>query len=465
MTRPGAAGPLAALAVLAAIAAGWWLLRGGGPPPHPVTIVRPPPVLPRAEEPPALKPPHRAAAAPNAGKTAVSRRVVESDPEDESTPEPPKDRPANPEIWARLRLLEAGTGKPIPADADPAVTLSVHRGWRVDLIPQRVFREEDGRLAVAPQPGAESSLTEAEIASARYEIAAYGYAARGGLAKADLAGEHDIELKPVAPSVVGVLAAGPGVVAGKVKTEIRRADGQPLAPGPRPLRLPRALGPFAIHDLPQGKWRLNAWTFQLGNLTARGSAEFEKAESTVDLGTIEIRGYSSIRARLVAADGTPILVPGLEVSRPGVEVGEVQDVEREVDDEGWTEFHGLEPGEEFIVRSPTFEVEETVRAPAAGDPPLKVELRKDVRLVRCRLRFTVDGKDPAQWGDWLGGPRILDGAWKGDGTLEHDMIPGRYTLAILARPAGADAMRRVDATFTVPDQPAWDATVDLKEER
>ena len=108
--------------------------------------------------------------------------------------------------------------------------MSVHRGWRVDRLPQRVFREEDGRLAVAPQPGAEAPLTEAEIASARYEIAAFGYAARGGFAKTDLAGEHDIELQPVAPSVVGILVAGPGVVAGKVKTEIRRADGQPATP-------------------------------------------------------------------------------------------------------------------------------------------------------------------------------------------------------------------------------------------
>jgi hypothetical protein len=104
-----------------------------------------------------------------------------------------------------------------------------------------------------------------------------------------------------------------------------------------------------------------------------------------------------------------------------------------------------------------------MRTPADGGGDLRVELKWEHSGVRCRIRFTVEGQDPIQWGDLFEGPTLDKGAWKKDGFLEQDMGAGDYLFGFFARPVGKDAPVRVMAKFTVPDQPLWDATIDLKE--
>ncbi len=465
MTGRRAAGLLAALAGAAALLAAWWLLRGEEPAPPAVQGVTPPPPPIRSPEPaPGKGPAKRGAAAPNARTAGAPPRAVSaSEPADEPPPAPAKGLTP----WARLRLVESGTGSPVPADADPAVTLLTSRGGRALRLPQRVFPQEDGTLGVAvyfgeaDRPGAPTFLTDEQAGSARYEVAAYGYAARGGFARKDLEGEREIALDPVAPSAMGILAAGPGLVPGPVRAEIRPADGRPfiLGQGVRVPRLPRALGPFAIYDLPDGSWRLDVRVKQPDRTMAHSSREFEKAGATADLGTLEVAAPVAIRARVVAADGTVIFDREISLERTDSPGNSTQGEPLEA--QGWVEYRGLEPGAEYRVFSFALGVEQTVRAPGAGAPILSVEIRKDVRVVRCRIRFTVDGRDPLEWGDVFRGPFLEDGAWRKDGTLECDMVPGAYEIEVLARPVGADSLQHVYTRFTVPDRPAWDATVDL----
>jgi hypothetical protein len=165
---------------------------------------------------------------------------------------------------------------------------------------------------------------------------------------------------------------------------------------------------------------------------------------------------------VVARDGTGVLDKDLSLRRAGEGPAETAD---DIDDDGWVVFHGLEADTEYRVVSTLDKLEATVRTPAEGGGDLRVELPWENQGVRCRIRFTVDGQDPIQWGDLFEGPTLDKGAWKKDGFLEHDMGAGDYFFGAFARPVGKTEPVRVYAKFTVPDQPLWTATVDMKERK
>ncbi len=180
----------------------------------------------------------------------------------------------------------------------------------------------------------------------------------------------------------------------------------------------------------------------------------------MDLGTLVVRAPATIRVRVIGADGTGLLDQGLRVRKAG-EASAESPPAGEPDAEGWVEFRGLEPDADYEVLCSLEGLAETVHTPPGAGAPLVVELRSEIRGVRCRIRFTVLGEEPLKWGAIFDGPTLDETAWRKDGLLEQEMAPGEYAFGILAQVAGSEKMVRYFARFKVPDQPAWEGKVDL----
>ncbi|HEU4395649.1 MAG TPA: hypothetical protein VFS92_08795, partial [Planctomycetota bacterium] len=236
--------------------------------------------------------------------------------------------------------------------------------------------------------------------------------------------------------------------------------GPPLGPAPDDAPIPPAsFGPFELHELAAGRWRLEARARMPEGVLARATREFEVGAEPADLGEIRVLAPTTLRARVVARDGTAVLDPGLTVAARGDAA-----VAGRPGEDGWTTFAGLDPGATVKVASSLPGLEQEVVLPPDGGDEVRVELLWDEEGVRCRLRFLVDGSAPTRWGDILEGPELDKGAWKRDGFLEHEMAPGDYLFGIQAEPVGKSGMRQVWAKFTVPRQPTWMADVSFSEE-
>ena len=455
---------LAGAAVLAAAAA--WLLSGD-PPPGPRTPGndgtggRPTPRRnggdgPDGEPPSAPGPPVR------------PRPPVFPEDDTPAPRVPPVPKGAKP--WARLRLVDAKTRVPLPSSEGARVTMLVSRGAGRLRIPEPTRRAADGRLevfaAIDERDDVSSFLAPADLAAARFEVRLPGFERVEAASRGDLEGERDVLLERAEPAVRGVLLPPRGAAKGPVRAEIRAADGSrpplPLEVPPGPM--PSAAGPFEIFDLPEGRWRLDAWMGLPNGDLAHAVRVFDRGAGTADLGEIAFVAPVAIRARVVARDGTWVIDRNLSIRRvgeggDGLEVGEP-------DAEGWVKFGGLDPDAEYRVVSSLDGVEEVVHTPSDSSREVRVELRWENQGVRCRLRFTVEGQDPLAWGDIFEGPALEKDAWKRDGFLEHDMAPGEYLFGIWAKPIGKDgSSRRWFAEFTVPDRPLFEATIDMKEGR
>ena len=460
---------LAAAGVL--LAAGAWFLAGEGgrkpavpgtAPPIPAPPVEPPGEGAVPADPPVPAPPPPA---PD-GESDFS---FSSGPWN-LPPLPPRAAP-----WARLRFLDDATGEPVPASARPAVVLVARTDRGTLRLPERLYAGRDGRAAVVSlyppgaRPGENLYFTKEEAEAHRYEVLAFGYAPLADLRRSDLEGERDLRLVPVPPAVRGVLEAGEGLGKGVLRCElVPGGEGPRLqesnffndGPAVRAPALPREFGPFEIPSLAPGPWTLVVRHQQAGGVQARATASFEAGAGTVDLGTLVVRAPATIRVRVIGADGTGLLDQGLRVRKAG-EASAESPPAGEPDAEGWVEFRGLEPDADYEVLCSLEGLAETVHTPPGAGAPLVVELRSEIRGVRCRIRFTVLGEEPLKWGAIFDGPTLDETAWRKDGLLEQEMAPGEYAFGILAQVAGSEKMVRYFARFKVPDQPAWEGKVDL----
>ncbi len=181
----------------------------------------------------------------------------------------------------------------------------------------------------------------------------------------------------------------------------------------------------------------------------------------MELGAVEVRAPVAVLARVVARDGRPVIDRAMSIQKGGEGGGREEG--EEPDGEFWVAFRNLDPDADYRVVSSLEGVEQAVRSPSGGVREMRVELRWDNEGVRCRLRFTVEGSDPVEWGEIAEGPDLEPGAWKKDGFLEHDMAAGDYAFVVLARTAGREGLRRYAATFKVPPVPLWEQTIDLRE--
>jgi hypothetical protein len=370
--------------------------------------------------------------------------------------------------WARLRFLDAKTRTAIPFTRG-RVALIVSGGSARRIVPEPFFVAGDGRVEVFRWEYANGGvlpfgIEKADWEKARVEVRVRGYEPREFASRSDLEGERDVELTPAAPSVTGTLRVAPALEGKRIRLSLEPADPgrDPRNPDVQPWVDGEDAGPFAWYDVPDGKWRFDVWISLKGNDLAHVTRTFEKAGTTVDLGEVAVHPPSYIRARVVSRDGTGVLDQGLTLE--DVKAG-TKEAAVELDESGWTEFRNLEADTDYRVASSLEDdLAETIHTPVAGGGDMKVELRWNNEGVRCRLRFTVDGQDPIQWGDLFEAPVLDKGSWKKDGFLDHDMAAGDYLFGAWARPRGKDKPIRVFAKFTVPSRPLWEATVDMKED-
>ena len=460
---------LAAAGVL--LAAGAWFLAGEGgrkpavpgtAPPIPAPPVEPPGEGAVPADPPVPAPPPPA---PD-GESDFS---FSSGPWN-LPPLPPRAAPR-----ARRPRPPPARGARGRAAAGPAVVLVARTDRGTLRLPERLYGGRAGRAAVVSlyppgaRPGENLYFTKEEAEAHRYEVLAFGYAPLADLRRSDLEGERDLRLVPVPPAVRGVLEAGEGLGKGVLRCElVPGGEGPRLqesnffndGPAVRAPALPREFGPFEIPSLAPGPWTLVVRHQQAGGVQARATASFEAGAGTVDLGTLVVRAPATIRVRVIGADGTGLLDQGLRVRKAG-EASAESPPAGEPDAEGWVEFRGLEPDADYEVLCSLEGLAETVHTPPGAGAPLVVELRSEIRGVRCRIRFTVLGEEPLKWGAIFDGPTLDETAWRKDGLLEQEMAPGEYAFGILAQVAGSEKMVRYFARFKVPDQPAWEGKVDL----
>jgi hypothetical protein len=415
------------------------------PPPAPEDVIRPsghPAVPVRKTPPPVRKNPD-----------------VPPPPEDDSPPTAEKTTiPADWTPWARLKFVDAKTREAIPFK-NGTVGLVIQRADRGILMPEPFRRAADGRIEVfrtEDEHGIPPGTDRAGWASSMVEVRIRGYEMRRFASRAELSGDRDVELTKAIPSVKGTLRLAPALRGKKIRVYFSRPGGFDLSP-PRDSIVE---GPFEWFDLDPGAWKFIVHVGEGGEDSAVATRDFMFDSSPADLGEILVMPPSILRARVVARDGQGVLDKDLTL-RHGPS-GRTQDSE-EFEDDGWVIFRGLEPDTEYRVVSVLDKLEGTIRTPAEGGGDLRLEIPWEHTGVRCRIRFTVDGQDPIQWGEIFEGPTLDKGAWKRDGFLEHDMAPGDYFFGIHARPVGKAEPVRVSGKFTVPDRPLFDLTVDLKE--
>jgi len=451
---------LAALAGASLLAATAILILGGESP-----VVAPPPPVDVPGPAPVEAAPPRVRPVPPPAVPKRSLRDALLQVEDDAPPTARlKAAPRDRKPWARLRFVDGKTRQAIPF-GDGRIALVVPRVAQRTVVPEPWFLAEDGRIEVfrsEDEQGVPFLVLKEEWAAAAVEVRIPGWEPRTFGSRTELEGEREIALVASRPSVRGTVRLGPGVEAKRLVMDLEPGDPSrdPRRPGAMPYGGAAKDGPFAWYDVPDGRWRLVVRGRADGIDTPVAAVEFDRAGDEVDLGEIVLRRPSTIRARVVARDGTGVLDTALTLYSDRKGTSEIGDG---MDEDGWRVFRGLEPDAEFRVISSLDKLSETVRTPAEGGGDIKVELRWENRGVRCRIRFTVEGQDPIQWGDLIEGPTLEKEAWRKDGQLEHDMAPGDYLIGAWARPVGKDQPVRVYGKFTVPDKPLWEATVDLKE--
>ena len=435
----GRSGVVALLPVIAgaavAIAIAAWFLRDGdaGDAPPAIDDARPPEV-------------------PQAARTTKPAEPPAPAP-------PPAPPPADRAPWATFRLVDASTRGPAKRAAEASLTLLLVEGDTQVRIPGHLQPRDDGAIDAIASVAEDRAARSVDLSQVRVRIRVPGYRAVEFSSRDALRTAKEIALQPLPVVARGVLVAGRGVEATAVWTEIFPVFHLPVEPPEDPPLLPTAFGGFELHDLTKGRWRLEARAKMPQGVLARATREFEVGAEPADLGEIRVVAPATLRARVVARDGTAVLDPGLAVAAPGDAA-----VAGRPGEDGWVAFAGLDPGATVKVASSLPGLEQEVLLPPDGGDEVRVELLWDEEGVRCRLRFLVDGSAPTRWGDIVEGPELDKGAWKRDGFLEHDMAPGDYVFAIQAEPVGKSGMRQVWAKFTVPRQPTWMADIPFSEE-
>jgi hypothetical protein len=366
--------------------------------------------------------------------------------------------------------VDGKTGAAVPWGNRDRVALLLDREGGIAVLPLVVRAAESGVLEVrryrqVPREG-EAEGPEAEAwRKARAEIRVAGYARREFESASALEGERTIPLEAIAPAVAGRVTGSDSMRTG-LRIALEPVPSAGAKPPPREFAPLGGLrgedGSFAFYEVSSGTWRLEVRVLPQGPESARAFRVFEKGEGPVDLGEIPLERPCTVRARVVARDGTPVLDEDM-VIRPA-DGGDADEVGGDdMDEQGWVVFRGLAPGTRYMVFASLEGVEGEVFTPPRPGEESVLELRWDNQGTRCRLDFTVKGRPPVEWGEMCEGPALDAGAWKKDGFLEHDMAPGDYLFGFLAKAPGDAEPKRYWGKFTVPERILWDAVIDLKE--
>ena len=376
--------------------------------------------------------------------------------------------------WALVRVLDRETGEPI----DERVSADM-RWRRPDGNIEGASHGQSGRpgeYEVRPP----STLSEEDAKSAVLEVFAKGRETVR-VPIDEVRGALDVRLGPGVPDVIAALER-PAASSGPVG----------LTWGCQPIKAgtwgaDHVRGSVSLHegvrlyDVPEGRWTLAVTSYSKEGVRW-AQRTFDKAAEPVDLGRLSFTASSSIRARVVDADGKPMRRPlmvaplmarehgvrffnvaeepgepeGQVVSLIGTDFSPVEDL---VD--GWMLFAHLGPGLRYRVSAPwPYEAALEFEAPAEPGATKVVEIRLAHRPVKGILRFTVEGEPPAEWGSVVSGP--LGSNLGGDGTWEGEIYPGECQVAVEARKRRTSDLKRYEAFVQIPVKGPFDLTVDLK---
>jgi len=311
-----------------------------------------------------------------------------------------------------------------------------------------------------------------------------------------------VRLVPDPLAVRGVLLAPAGSGLQTLVSVVDRTDGSlasfsPFSRGIDLVRVrgvPEGPGPFALSvDVP-GQYELRVrWTRLLpeGEETWWSVRGFQAGRSEVDLGSIEAERGVDLRARLLAPEPAS-LARGPELTvlihrggegAQGVGYGEkrgwprlyvwpngVPDPWENVDPEGvkeqngWWRWSGFLPGSEVVLAAPSFPgVWKRIRLPAEAGKTATAELDARGPTTDCVFHFTIDGRQPADWGAIRAGPCYDEDFKSGTGVLEAAIPLGRHRVIVEATmDAEEGGTELYEVEFEVKSTGRWETTFDLK---
>jgi hypothetical protein len=308
-----------------------------------------------------------------------------------------------------------------------------------------------------------------DVLGPRLRTAGYREAALEGW---DARGRRTVRLQPSGTGVTGVLetpaAGGPGMEA-----SIHRDD----RPGFDFSALGRLEpGSFRIDGLEPGWWNLEVQWHPKGGEAASSwwtLQRFEYAGGLLDLGTLRAVPGSTLRVRWASTTPWPegaklsLWRAGGPESAPPPLAGEAPIAD------GAFLFRGLRPGGEYYVTCARFPGwSENVLAPDEPGAERTHEAGLDLRLVKCRISFTIDGAKSTR-PLMVRGPGVSKILASEDDYVECTIPPGSHAFAchvVDVEQTGETGVVRVKqrgssllvAHVEVPNEPEFVATVDLK---
>jgi hypothetical protein len=226
---------------------------------------------------------------------------------------------------------------------------------------------------------------------------------------------------PGPPAATATLVLPKGVPEETVKVFVR-----PLSSDGEARRVvPAKAGALRLDTLPEGRYVLEV-TAILDGAVVSTKREFHHYGGTTKIGRIEFVIWAGIKARVVDADGKPVLQARVTICRE--EEDEKRSRTAPADEHGWVTFRDFEPGawhrvSAFDLPGP---LEKLVLAPEKRKEVRRVELRWPGQLVDCRLTFPIPVKE-----------RIMPGPipWResnfvSDTTLAVGLLPGSYEFRV-----------------------------------
>ena len=363
----------------------------------------------------------------------------------------------------RVRILDAATGLALPPDVG-AVVEYAHPdapGWQSGKLVRRPLRHEAGGWWALPEIEGEAVAPRVRAAGFR-DAPLEDWRGPGRLVVRLTASDTGVKGLLEPPESAPLLAS----------VSIRRVGGRAALRQPTLARVRSRQ--FFVDGLEEGEWEIEAEWRRSGNSPGTDQwtvRRFEYRGGLLDLGTLHAAPGATLSIRWAS----PVAFPAgasleLRIDRNDAVVDEDDSLKLRddpavsPDESGLFQFRGLRPGGEYRLRCGRFPgYEEKVRAPAEPGATAGYEAGRDLRLVKCRLTFTVDGKKPA-------GPVSLDGPFQ---DVEFDMervlvetrlVPGRHRFEARVSYPNTDILPRHashEVEVQVPDQAEFEATVDL----
>ena len=190
--------------------------------------------------------------------------------------------------------------------------------------------------------------------------------------------------------------------------------------------VPVEVGEFAIRDLPDGDYLIEFVSEEDGQVV-RARRNFRVAGYTADLGDIQLKVSTGIRARIVDVAGRPIEQADVVVVRPEEDPEQARKLTP--DKNGWVTFMDLEPDlvHQVVVLGLPTRLERSVRTPERALETVSAVFKSPLRVVPVTIAFFIDGEfTKMQEIEGLESDTKLKTLTVLDGIFTTYLLPGTY---------------------------------------